>query len=169
MGLETSTYVNGLNANNPAATDGLAQADDHLRLIKSTIKNTFPNLDAAVTATPAELNVLDGTDVTTASLDKLQDITATAAEVNKLSGATVSTTEINRLTGVTSDVQTQLNTKAPSASPTFTGTVTLGAFEISVGSDGRLDFVVGSTTVMSLDQSGNLRVKAEISAFDTSA
>jgi len=169
MGLETSTYVNGLNANNPAATDGLAQADDHLRLIKSTIKSTFPNLDAAVTATPAELNKLDGTDVTTASLNKLQDITATAAEVNKLDGATVSTTEINRLDGVTSNVQSQLNTKAPSASPTFTGTVTLGAFKISVGGDGRLDFKVGSTTVMSLDQSGNLRVKADISAFDTSA
>lgn len=169
MGLETSTYVNGLNANNPAATDGLAQADDHLRLIKSTIKNTFPSLTGAVTATQDELNKLDGTDVTTESLNKLQDITATAAEVNKLDGATVSTTEINRLDGVTSNVQTQLNSKAPSASPTFTGTVTLGAFTISVGSDGRLDFKVGSTTVMSLDQSGNLRVKAEISAFDTSA
>jgi len=169
MGLETSTYVNGLNANNPAATDGLAQADDHLRLIKSTIKNTFPNLDAAVTATPAELNVLDGTDVTTASLNKLEDVIASAEELNKLEGTTVTTSEINRLSGVTGDVQTQLNTKAPSASPTFTGTVTLGAFTISVGSDGRLDFKVGSTTVMSLDQSGNLRVKADISAFDTSA
>ena len=56
MGLETSTYVDGLNTSNPAATDGLAQADDHIRLIKTVLKNTFPNLNGAVTATPADLN-----------------------------------------------------------------------------------------------------------------
>ena len=56
MGLETSTYVDGLNTANPAATDGLAQADDHIRLIKTVLKNTFPNLTGAVTATQANLN-----------------------------------------------------------------------------------------------------------------
>jgi hypothetical protein len=56
MGLETSTYVDGLNTSNPAATDGLAQADDHIRLIKTVLKNTFPNLTGAVTATQANLN-----------------------------------------------------------------------------------------------------------------
>lgn len=56
MGLETSTYVDGLNIANPAATDGLAQADDHIRLIKTVLKNTFPNLTGAVTATQANLN-----------------------------------------------------------------------------------------------------------------
>ncbi len=56
MGLETSTYVDGLNTANPAATDGLAQADDHIRLIKTVLKNTFPNLDGAVTASVANLN-----------------------------------------------------------------------------------------------------------------
>ena len=34
MALETGTYIDSLNAANPAATDGLSQADDHLRLIK---------------------------------------------------------------------------------------------------------------------------------------
>lgn len=56
MGLETSTYVDGLNTSNPAATDGLAQADDHIRLIKTVLKNTFPNLTGAVTATQDTLN-----------------------------------------------------------------------------------------------------------------
>lgn len=60
MALETGTYINSLVATNPAATDGLAQADDHMRLIKSTIKATFPNLTGAVNATHTELNVLDG-------------------------------------------------------------------------------------------------------------
>lgn len=56
MGLETGTYLDALVPTNPASTDGLAQADDHIRLIKSTIKNTFPNLTGPVTATQANLN-----------------------------------------------------------------------------------------------------------------
>lgn len=43
MGLETATYTSGLDASNPLAGDQKKQGDDHLRLIKSTIKNTFPN------------------------------------------------------------------------------------------------------------------------------
>jgi hypothetical protein len=43
----------------------------------------------------------------------------------------VSDTEIGYLNGVTSAIQTQLNDKAPLASPTFTGTVTLPAGTIS--------------------------------------
>lgn len=85
MALETGTYIDSLNASNPAATDGLAQADDHLRLLKSTIKATLPNVTGAVTATQAELNLLDG-------------VTATTAEINYVDG-------------VTSNVQTQLNAK----------------------------------------------------------
>jgi hypothetical protein len=56
MALENGTYVNSLVPANPASTDGLAQADDHIRLIKSTLKNTFPNLTGVVTATQADLN-----------------------------------------------------------------------------------------------------------------
>ena len=58
MGLETGTYRSDLVGSNPIATDGLAQSDDHLRLIKNTIKNTFPNITGAVSATNTELNVV---------------------------------------------------------------------------------------------------------------
>lgn len=56
MPLETATYIDGLNASNPAASDAVSSADDHLRLIKSTIKATFPNITGPVTATQAVLN-----------------------------------------------------------------------------------------------------------------
>lgn len=56
MALETGTYVHELNASNPSSGDPLSQADDHMRLIKSTLKNTFPNITGAVTATHSELN-----------------------------------------------------------------------------------------------------------------
>ncbi len=61
MGLESATYISGLSASNPVhATDNVSVGDDHLRLIKSTLLNTFPNINAAVTADPTEINYLDG-------------------------------------------------------------------------------------------------------------
>ena len=44
MALESGTFIDSLNASNPTSTDAVSQADDHLRLIKSTIKSTFPNI-----------------------------------------------------------------------------------------------------------------------------
>ena len=60
MALESGTYINSLNSSNPVATDGLAFADDHLRLIKATILASFPNISGAMTATHTILNGLDG-------------------------------------------------------------------------------------------------------------
>jgi len=59
--------------------------------------------------------------------------TATADEINILDGATLTTTELNYVDGVTSSIQTQLNAKAPLASPTFTGTVTLPTGAVTSG------------------------------------
>lgn len=59
MPLESGTYINSLNSSNPAATDGLAFADDHFRLIKATILASFPNITGAMTATHTVLNGLD--------------------------------------------------------------------------------------------------------------
>ena len=56
MGLETGDYISDLVETNPLGTDPVSQGDDHIRLIKSILKSQFPNLDAAVTATPDELN-----------------------------------------------------------------------------------------------------------------
>ena len=58
MALETGTYIDSLVATNPVATDGLAQADDHMRLIKAAIKATFPNITGAVTVTHTDLNTV---------------------------------------------------------------------------------------------------------------
>ena len=96
MALENGTYVNSLVASNPASTDGIAQADDHIRLIKSTIKNTFPNVTGAVTATQAQLN---------ATLPA-GDVSYLAA----LNATGVTSTQYGHLSGVTSNIQTQLNT-----------------------------------------------------------
>lgn len=82
MGLETGTYISDLVSTNPTSSDPKSQGDDHLRLIKATVKATFPNVSGAVTPTHTELNYVDG---------------------------------------VTSAIQTQLDAKAPLASPVLTG------------------------------------------------
>lgn len=56
MPLESAPYINSLNAANPSSTDSVAQADDHIRLIKSAIKATFPNVTGPVTVTQDSLN-----------------------------------------------------------------------------------------------------------------
>lgn len=71
MGLESATYINGLDAANPVSGDSLGQADDHMRLIKSTIKNTFPNINAAMNASDEELNFIVGqAELVTTGLEK---------------------------------------------------------------------------------------------------
>lgn len=42
MGLENPTYVNDLVDTNPGSTDLRSQGDDHIRGIKTALKNTFP-------------------------------------------------------------------------------------------------------------------------------
>ncbi len=85
-GSDTSStvYIDDLNPLNPVTGDPKSQGDDHIRFIKKVLKNTFPNIDAPVTATEDELNLLDG--------------------------VTASTTELNYVDGVTSAIQTQIDT-----------------------------------------------------------
>lgn len=131
MALETGTYINSLNASNPVATDGLSQADDHLRLIKSTIKSTFANIDGAVTSTEDDLNIVSGA-----------------------SAAGVTSTELQYLNGVTSAIQTQLDfivptgvllmwTGAVNAVPT--GWLLCDGSEVSQTTYANLYSVIGST------------------------
>lgn len=65
---------------------------------------------------------LSASDIPSITLSKISDVTATAAELNILDGVTASTAELNYVDGVTSAIQTQLNAKAPLASPALTGT-----------------------------------------------
>jgi hypothetical protein len=56
MALESAQYPSQLVVTNPLSTDSVSQSDDHLRLIKTVLVNTFPNLSAPVTATSQQLN-----------------------------------------------------------------------------------------------------------------
>ena len=58
MALETATYIDGLVKENPTGSDAISQGDDHIRLIKKVILDTFPNITGAVTATQTTLNTV---------------------------------------------------------------------------------------------------------------
>ena len=96
-------------------------------------------------------------------------ITATAAELNKLDGVTATAAELNYVDGVTSNIQTQLNGKAPSShTHKYAGSTSAGgaansatklatARTISLTGD-----VTGSTT---FDGSGNKSISCTVSGF----
>lgn len=97
MALESATYINGLDSANPTASDPKNQGDDHIRLLKSTVKATFPNVSGAVTPTHTELNYVDG--VTSALQGQIDAKGAKAGETwtgtHNFSGATLGNTGLS--------------------------------------------------------------------------
>lgn len=109
-----------------------------------------------------------------------------ATEFAILDGATVTTAELNYVSGVTSAIQTQIDAKAPTASPTFTGTVTITTANVTTAtittanvntvdlgswtvteSAGDLYFATGGVNKMKLDASGNLTVTGDVTGYGT--
>ena len=94
----------------------------------------------------------------------------TATEIAKLDGLTVTTTEMNYLSGVTSGVQAQIDTKAPKASPVFTGevnagdAVTLGDWKIR-DSGGTLYFQYSGNDVFKIDSTGAITAENNVTAY----
>ena len=120
------------------------------------------NIMDGVTSTTAELNILDGVTSTAAELNILDGVTSTTAELNILDGVTATTAELNYVDGVTSNVQTQINnitTNSTLTTPTLTSpvTVTGGTQSWTVVAAGtNLTFAYNGTNVLRVDSSGNL-------------
>tara|TARA_R100000231_G_scaffold138391_1_gene116638 strand:+ start:4095 stop:5846 length:1752 start_codon:yes stop_codon:yes gene_type:complete len=86
----------------------LPNLSGHVALLASAAGETISatpaelNIMDGVTATTAELNIMDGVTSTTAELNILDGVTATASELNILDGVTATASELNILDGVTS-------------------------------------------------------------------
>ena len=103
------------------------------------------NILDGVTADAAELNILDGVTATSAELNILDGVIATTAEINILDGVTADATELNYVDGVTSGIQSQLDARVletngavttASTSSNVVRNITLSTSEPSSGSDG---------------------------------
>ena len=84
--------------------------------------------------------------------------TITETELEILDGATVTTTELNYVDGVTSAIQTQIDAKAPLASPSFTGNVSVGGTV-----DGR-DLAADGTKLDGIEASADVTDTANVTA-----
>ena len=146
VGTHTSdtTNVHGIADTTALATK--TYADDAVSAHSSDTTNVHGISDTADLATKAGIETLTNKTISaadntvTVNLADVIDVTASASEVNILDGATLTVTELNYVDGVTSSIQTQLDAKAPTANPTFTGTVNASTVSIS----GNL--TVGGTT-----------------------
>jgi len=56
LALESASYISQLIPSNPPEGDPAVQAADHLRLIKSVLQASFPNVNGAATGTPKQLS-----------------------------------------------------------------------------------------------------------------
>lgn len=122
-----------------------------------------------------------------ADLDALDDLLdgTTAIKPNlseglwEIEGVAVlaTATELNFLGGVTSAIQTQLNAKAPSASPTLTGPTLSGTITVTggtqnwtaVASGTNLTFAYNGVNVMQITSTGDIIVTGNVTAFGTIA
>ena len=151
--------------------DGVTSTTAELNILDGVTSTTAElNILDGVTSTATELNILDGVTSTTAELNILDGVTSTTAELNILDGVTATTAELNYVDGVTSNVQTQLNAKAPSASPTLSGTISItgGTQSWTVSASGtNLTFAYNGTNVLRVDSSGNLTTLGNVNTNGT--
>ena len=130
---------------------------------KPTIGGSEDTWGATINAALDSIDTLVG-GVSATEIAKLDGLSATTAELNALSGMTATSVELSYSSGVTSAIQTQLDAKAPLASPTFTGSVTLGDWAISLsGSD--LVFSHSGTARLKLSSAGALTAEGDVTAF----
>jgi hypothetical protein len=100
--------INGSTIGHTDDTDLITVADGVVTIAGEVSMTTLDIGGTNVTATAAELNILDGVTSTASELNILDGVTATASELNILDGVTSTTSELNILDGVTSTA-TELN------------------------------------------------------------
>jgi hypothetical protein len=158
----TATTVPYLNGSKQFTSSAVTPTElGYLSGVTSAIQTQI-NAKAAIagptftgTVTIPTLNVSGLTATTVPYLDGSKNLTSSA----------VTPTELGRLSGVTSAIQTQLDAKAPLASPTFTGTLAAaaGTFSSTLGVTGVATFsgrvglanAPGAGALLTLDNSGN--------------
>ena len=114
--------------------NGSAWINDAVNLSTDTIGSFVQSLVAGTGITLANNSGENATPTITVDTTVIQAVVAN-----------VSNTEIGYLDGVTSAIQTQIDTKAPLASPTFTGTVTVPDNSFALGTKTTGDYVATIT------------------------
>jgi len=108
--------LGGATFTGTVTTNGILNIGSTFQIGGVAVTSTASELNAldGITSTVSELNILDGVTSTASELNILDGVTSTASELNILDGVTATTAELNYVDGVTSNIQTQLDGKAPS-------------------------------------------------------
>jgi hypothetical protein len=189
----TSAIQTQIDSKQATITGAATTIDDaNLTASRAVISNASGKV-AVSAVTDTELGYLDGvTSAVQTQIDgKQATITGAASSITssnltalrtlysdasgKVAASSITATELSYLGGVTSAIQTQLNAKAPIASPTFTGTVTIPGVTISGGTQNwtatasgtNLTFAYNGVNKMRIDSSGNLTVTGDVNSNGT--
>jgi len=127
--------------------DGIVNSADTIAGLTATVAEL--NILDGVTADASEINILDGVTASTAELNILDGVTASASELNILDGATLTTTELNYVDGVTSGIQSQLNGKAASDhTHTLTMATDSGTSAVDLAANTKYKLTAGGSTLI---------------------
>lgn len=175
-------------------TDGDSQTVERIR--PDLEQGSWAVNGTAITATATELNnippAISGAATSVLSSDLSAGKVLISDENGKIAASSgVSVTELNYVDGVTSSIQTQIDAKAPSLNPVFSGTATIPAINVTttqvttanitlanittldigvwqvVSNGTTLEFKIGSNVYMTLDNSGNLNVAGNVNSNAT--
>ena len=130
MALESATYINQLVDTNPAGSDVISQGDDHLRLIKKVVQDSFPDVDQVATTI----------------------ITKATAPTTQIKGTiwydtSANTLKINTASTSSTPVWVEINTGAPWAAGVFGGSaVGYRSFSVTKGGANQTGVVSGTQT-----------------------
>ena len=125
-------YLDAINFNGTAISATAAE----LNIMDGVTASTAElNIMDGVTATTAELNIMDGVTASTAELNIMDGVTATTAELNIMDGVTATATEINLLAGVTS---TTAELNIVDGSTTATSTTVAAADRVVLNDNGTM-------------------------------
>lgn len=96
----------------------------------ATLDTAELNVLDGITATTSELNILDGVTATASEINVLDGLTSSTSELNILTGATVTTTELNYLSGAESNIQNQINSISGSLATPFPAWIKNTAYSV---------------------------------------
>ena len=187
-GTTTTVDTVTMNAANAVVFEG-ATADAHettLTIVDPTadrtinlpnVSGTLPVLAAVsttqISATPEELNILDGVTATTAEINIMDGVTATTAELNTLDGITAVVGELNALDLGSTAVGTAIASKAVilDSNKDYTGirnfTITgeLDAATLDISGDADIDGTL-ETDALSINGTTVTSTAAELNILD---
>jgi hypothetical protein len=160
MAIEASyNYPSDLNAAYPAASEDAGDTDDHLRGIKNVLKTTLPNVNGAITATQAELNLVDGS-VAGTIVNSKAVVYGASGEVNattlQVAGAAITSTpaELNVLDALAAGRIVLGNASNVPTATDITGDVTISnagvtaiAAGVIVNADIKSDAAIDATKI----------------------